>query len=223
MFAMSYPSIYEIADILFNEDECIELLIEKEDRIVPIPGNLAQTLLGLPRDTFKVLATEIDAIVHNAADVYLVEPYAALKSVNVLGTHEVLRLAVTNGFAKTRVKPVHYISTGAVFPSTYSAPKFMEVADLSKVSDQLDNGYAKSKWVSEQMCHETAQRGLPVSSLRPDRSDWFFDMTPVDYAARAIVHFAASRPVEALCQTLHIQKPSLPVKSDVFSRTLLLQ
>ncbi|KAI9919168.1 hypothetical protein PsorP6_012233 [Peronosclerospora sorghi] len=50
----------------------------------------------------------------------------------------------------------------------------------------------------------------------PDRSDWFFDMTPVDYSARAIVHFAASLPVEALGITLHIQNPSLPVKSDDF-------
>ncbi|KAI9911262.1 hypothetical protein PsorP6_009448 [Peronosclerospora sorghi] len=112
----------------------------------------------------------------------------------------------------------------------------MEVADLSKVSDQLDNGYAQSKGVSEKMCHEATQRGLPVPILRPgnmspssftgrgcvnlgsvpDRSDWFFDMTPVDYAARSIVHFSASRPVEALGQTLHIQNPSLPVKSDDF-------
>ncbi|KAI9912595.1 hypothetical protein PsorP6_005372 [Peronosclerospora sorghi] len=138
-----------------------------EDRIVPIPGNLAQPLLGLPPDTFKVLATEIDAIVHNGADVNLVKAYAALKSANVLGTRKVLRLAVTNGLAKTRLKPVHYISTGVILPSTYSAPKFMEDADLSKVSDKLDNGYAQSKWVSEQMCHEAAQRGLPVSILRP--------------------------------------------------------
>ncbi|KAI9910315.1 hypothetical protein PsorP6_010229 [Peronosclerospora sorghi] len=48
------------------------------------------------------------------------------------------------------------------------------------------------------------------SGLVPDRSDWFFDMTPVDYPARAIVHFASSRPVEALGQTLLIQNPSLP-------------
>ncbi|KAI9907855.1 hypothetical protein PsorP6_004102 [Peronosclerospora sorghi] len=44
----------------------------------------------------------------------------------------------------------------------------------------------------------------------PDCYDWFFDMTPVDYAARAIVHFADSRPVEALGQTLLIQNASLP-------------
>lgn len=219
-----------------------------EDRVITVPGNLAQPLLGLDADSFKMLATEIDAIVHNGADVKLVKPYSALKSVNVLGTQEVLRLAVTNGFAKTRVKPVHYISTNGVFPSTSSVPNFLETADLSEQSDQLENGYAQSKWVAEQMCHEAAHRGLPVSILRPGnmapsslsgqwnasdfiylllkgcaslgavpaRSDWFFDMTPVDYAARAIVHFTALHPVEALGQTLHIQNPSLPTKSDVF-------
>ncbi|KAI9910156.1 hypothetical protein PsorP6_010497 [Peronosclerospora sorghi] len=50
----------------------------------------------------------------------------------------------------------------------------------------------------------------------PDRFDWFFDMTPVDYAAQAIVHFAASRLSRGTGQTLHIQNPSLPVKSDDF-------
>ncbi|CAH0487502.1 unnamed protein product [Peronospora farinosa] len=229
---------------LFEEAQKFHL----EDRVVPVPGNLAQPLLGLDADTFKMLATEIDAILHNGAEVNLVKPYSAMKSVNVLGTQEVLRLAVTNGLAKTRVKPVHYISTNGVFPSALAAPKFLENANLTELSDQLDNGYAQSKWVSEQMCHEAAHRGLPVSILRPgnmapsslvgqwntsdfiylllkgcvslgavpDRSDWYFDMTPVDYAARAIVHFAALRPVEALGQTLHIQNPSLPVKSDVF-------
>ncbi|CAH0520661.1 unnamed protein product [Peronospora belbahrii] len=229
---------------LFDEAQKFHL----EDRVVPIPGTLAQPLLGLDADTFKMLATEIDAILHNGADVNLVKPYSALKSVNVLGTQEVLRLAVTNGLAKTRVKPVHYISTNGVFPSALAAPRFLENADLSELSDQLDNGYAQSKWVSEQMCHKAAQRGLPVSILRPgnmvpssvagewntsdfiylllkgcvslgavpDRSDWYFDMTPVDYAARAIVHFAACRPVEALGQTLHIQNPSPPMKSDAF-------
>ncbi|EEY55125.1 L-aminoadipate-semialdehyde dehydrogenase, putative [Phytophthora infestans T30-4] len=138
-----------------------------EDRVIPVPGNLAQPLLGLDADMFKMLATEIDAILHNGADVNLVKPYSSLKSVNVLGTQEVLRLAVTNGLAKTRVKPVHYISTNGVFPSTLSAPRYLETADLSELSDQLDNGYAQSKWVAEQMCHEAAHRGLPVSILRP--------------------------------------------------------
>ncbi|KAI9918329.1 hypothetical protein PsorP6_011724 [Peronosclerospora sorghi] len=59
------------------------------------------------------------------------------------------------------------------------------------VSDQLDNGYAQSKWVSEQMCHEAAQRGLPgcvnLGSV-PDRSDWLFDMiTPAKSCQRRLL------------------------------------
>ncbi|TDH73277.1 uncharacterized protein CCR75_005478 [Bremia lactucae] len=221
-----------------------------EDRVIPVPGNLAQPLLGLTANTFKMLATEIDAILHNGAEVNLAKPYSALKSVNVLGTQEVLRLAVTNGLTKTRVKPVHYISTNGVFPSTSNTPIFFESADISELSDELENGYAQSKWVAERMCQEAALRGLPVSILRPGNmapssstgqwnssdfmylllkgcadlnavpacSDWYFDMTPVDYAARAIVHFTALHPKEALGQTLHIQNPSLPIRSDSFFR-----
>lgn len=219
-----------------------------DERVVAIPGDLAKPLLGLDEATFKMLATEVDAIVHNGAEVNLVKPYAALKSANVLGTQEVLRLAVTNGLAKTRVKPVHYISTNGVFPASFPESHLLETADLTESSDALENGYAQSKWVAEQMCHEAAQRGLPVSILRPGnmapssasgawntsdfiylllrgcwavgavppRSDWRFDLTPVDFAARAIVHFAALHPVTSLGQTLHIQNPTAPLAGDAF-------
>jgi thioester reductase-like protein len=223
-----------------------------DERVVAIPGDLSKPLLGLEQDTFKMLATEVDAIIHNGAEVNLVKPYSSLKSANVLGTQEVLRLAVTNGLAKTRVKPVHYISTNGVFPSSFAAPTFLETANLKEISEHLENGYAQSKWVAEQMCDEAAQRGLPVSILRPgnmapsstsgewntsdfiylllkgcweigavpSRPDWRFDMTPVDFAARAIVHFAALHPVTSLGQTLHIQNAAPPVAGDVFFQLL---
>lgn len=221
-----------------------------DERVVAVPGDLAQPLLGVGEETFKMLAAEVDAIVHNGADVNLVKPYAALKSANVLGTQEVLRLAVTNGLAKTRVKPVHYVSTNGVFPATSASDNdvLLETADLRDVSEQLENGYAQSKWVAEQMCLEAAARGLPVSVLRPGnmapsaatgawnprdfvylllrgcwalgtlppRSDWGFDLTPVDFAARAIVHLAALHPVTALGQTLHIQSPATATPGSAF-------
>lgn len=231
-------------------DELVNFHVE--ERIVPIPGDLAKPLLGLDEEIFKMLATEIDAILHNGAEVNLVKPYSALKSANVLGTQEVLRLAVTNGLAKTRVKPVHYVSTNGVFPSSFGGQRLLETADLTEISDELENGYAQSKWVAEQMCHEAAQRGLPVSILRPgnmapsssvgawntsdfiylllkgcweigavpSRPDWRFDMTPVDFAAQAIVHFAALHPVTSLGQTLHIQNAAVPVTGDVFFQLL---
>lgn len=221
-----------------------------EDQIVPIAGDLAQPLFGLDGDTFKALASEVDAIIHNGAEVNLVKPYAALKSVNVLGTQEVLRLAVTNGLAKTRVKPVHYISTNGVFPTSFKDAKLRENAVLTEVSEALENGYAQSKWVAEQLCRKAAARGLPVSILRPgnmapsstsgqwntsdfiylllkgcaelgavptrEKDDWRFDLTPVDFAARAIVNLSALHPKEALGLTLHIQNSALPVHGAEF-------
>jgi thioester reductase-like protein len=61
-----------------------------------------------------------------------VRSYHSLKAANVLGTQEVLRLAVTNGFA-TRVKPVHYVSTNGVFPFGDEAPAdgCTETADVA--------------------------------------------------------------------------------------------
>lgn len=221
-----------------------------EDQVVPVAGDLAKPLFGLSSDTFKSLASEVDAIIHNGAEVNLVKPYAALKSTNVLGTQEVLRLAVTNGLAKTRVKPVHYISTNGVFPTSFADSVLPENADLSEIPESLENGYAQSKWVAEQLCREAAARGLPVSILRPGNMapssisgewntsdfiylllkgcvalgavpvsgdvDWRFDMTPVDFAARAIVQLAVVHPKDALGLTLHIQNSALPVSSNEF-------
>eukprot|EP01046_Picozoa_sp_COSAG06_P031263 COSAG06_NODE_3031_length_5940_cov_25.990755_2_plen_129_part_00 len=79
-------------------------------------GDLSRPLLGLNQDEWTELAVSIDSILHCGADVNLVKPYAALKAPNVLGTQEVLRLAVTQGKFQKKLKPVHYISTNSVFP-----------------------------------------------------------------------------------------------------------
>ncbi|DAZ98711.1 TPA: hypothetical protein N0F65_006743 [Lagenidium giganteum] len=248
--ASSSESALERARQALNKFDLLDehLRDDFEERVVAIPGDLSQPLLGVGEDVFKTLASEIDAILHNGAEVNLVKPYSALKGPNVLGTQEVLRLAVTNGLAKTRVKSVHYISTNGVFSTASNEIVLKETADLRESWENLENGYAQSKWVAEHMCHEAASRGLPVSIMRPgnmapssktgkwntddfmylllkgcwevgsvpDRADWFFDMTPVDFAAKTIVHFAALYPVHCLGQTLHIQNPSPPVPATRF-------
>eukprot|EP00611_Tribonema_gayanum_P010131 TRINITY_DN2004_c0_g1_i2.p1 TRINITY_DN2004_c0_g1~~TRINITY_DN2004_c0_g1_i2.p1 ORF type:complete len:396 (-),score=167.65 TRINITY_DN2004_c0_g1_i2:824-2011(-) len=222
------------ADVAGHVAECV----------VPIVGDLAHPLLGLPLRDFQALAGELDAIIHAGAKVNLVRPYQSLKAANVLGTQEVLRLAVTNGFA-TRVKPVHYVSTNGVFPFGAGAPtRRREGDDLSEIWPQLKDGYAQTKWVAEAMCAEARRRGLPLSILRcgnmapssatgawngadfmylalracaqlgcaPDASaGWKVDMTPVDYAARAIVHCAVTDPSKALGRVLHVQNPQAAV------------
>ncbi|MDM8563228.1 SDR family oxidoreductase [Candidatus Marithioploca araucensis] len=86
-------------------------------RIIPVVGDLSKPRFGLSEAQFSDLAGQIDIIYHNGAQVSFIRPYSALKAINVLGTIEILRLA---GLIQT--KPVHFISTLAVFLSKKYAP-----------------------------------------------------------------------------------------------------
>jgi amino acid adenylation domain-containing protein/thioester reductase-like protein len=148
-----------------------------DSRLIAIAGDLSKPLLGLADLQFKSLALEVDSIIHCGAEVNLIKPYMSLKESNVLGTQEVLRLATTNGFVKTKVKPVHYISTNGIFPvdpeayhrdsSSSEIIHLKEDFDLANYAPFLSEGYAMSKWVAERMCEVAESRGLPISVLRP--------------------------------------------------------
>ena len=70
-------------------------------------------------------------IVHNGALSSYALPYHQLKAVNVLGTLEVLRLAFLR-----RLKPLHFVSSLAVFPGAQGAPTFTEAALTDAEVDQ---------------------------------------------------------------------------------------
>jgi amino acid adenylation domain-containing protein/thioester reductase-like protein len=141
-------------------------LIENENftaRVIPVLGNLSQPLLGLSESEFNNLATKIDVIYHNGAFVNLFYPYSALKATNVLGTQEILRLA-----SKTKLKPVHYISTLAIFESdAYGGMKDIKENDPLEKNEGINDGYAQSKWVAKKLVKIASERGIPVSIYRP--------------------------------------------------------
>lgn len=135
---------------------------QDEARILPVVGDLALPAFGLPAAQYEALASQIDAIYHNGAWLNLILPYESLKPINVGGVEEVLRLA-----CHTRIKPVHYISTIAVF--------FALDATLQRIvreSDHADpagllGGYTQTKWVAEQLVRQAHERGIPCTIYRP--------------------------------------------------------
>ena len=129
-------------------------------RIHPVVGDLEEPLLGLSQRQFDDLASQIDLIYHNGASVNFVYPYSTLKAANVLGTQEVLRLAT-----QSKTKPLHHISTMGVFPP--STKVLRESASIDDCWQELENGYAQSKWVAEKLLMEAQSRGLPLSIYRP--------------------------------------------------------
>jgi thioester reductase-like protein len=131
-------------------------------RIIPVLGDLSKYQLGLSSEYFLHIASIIDIIYHSAAWLNYVYPYEALKPSNVLGTQEIFRLA-----SLVKVKPVHHISTVAVFESSYYLGKTVSESDPLTHSSGMKLSYSQSKWVAEKLAAIARLRGIPVSIYRP--------------------------------------------------------
>ena len=134
-----------------------------------LPGDVGDQDLGLDAATWQRLADSVDLIVHAAALVNHVLPNGQLFGPNVVGTAELIRLAIT-----TRLKPVTYLSTIAV-ARTVPPGQFEEDGDIRRVSpirpinDEYANGYANSKWAGEVLLREANDLcGVPVAVFRSD-------------------------------------------------------
>ena len=139
------------------------------DHLEVIVGDIGEPNLGLDQPTWERLTQSVDLIVHPAALVNHVLPYDQLFGPNVVGTAELIRLAIT-----TRIKPVTFLSTVSVAMSVDPA-KFVEDGDIRRVSpvrpvdDGYANGYGNSKWAGEVLLREAHDLcGLPVAVFRSD-------------------------------------------------------
>jgi amino acid adenylation domain-containing protein/thioester reductase-like protein len=212
------------------------------ERVEILPGNLSRKRFGLPPDAFNKLAERLDVILHAAATVNLVYPYAALQKPNVGGTREVLRLACQGGVT------VQYVSTNGVLPPASGREGWSEdsMLGVEDVPTKLADGYGQTKWVAEQLALEAGRRGLPikihrlgtvsghsetgaanawdlltaliVESIRighyPDVKGWRAEMTPVDFVSKAILHL--SDQVQTDRTVFHIGDPNPVDISQVF-------
>lgn len=209
-------------------------------RIIPVAGDLSKPLLGLSTEEFQMLAKRIDIVYHSGASVNWFYSYNRLKTTNVLGTQEVLRLA-----SQYKVKPLHYVSTISVFPATInSEAKIIQEQDTLDHGGVLYGGYSQSKWVAEKLAMTARTRGLPVCIYRPglitghsQTGTWNTndatirmiktsieagympdldvagDMTPVDYVSRAIVYLSSLK--QSPGKVFHLTNPR-PVLAKEF-------
>ncbi|GAB3211884.1 hypothetical protein GCM10027294_35930 [Marinactinospora endophytica] len=213
----------------------VELDPARAARVVAVPGDLARPRLGLSEERFHALAELLDAVYHNGAGVSAVEPYSRLRAGNVLGTHEVIRLAT-----RVRAVPVHFVSTAAVAVSSDDGDGPFLEGQRAPSASLLPSGYVATKWAAEGLVRAAGERGLPVTIHRPGRISGYsrtgvggsgdtlwqlvramlllgavprsaehdaamVDMVPVDHVAGAIVHLA--RRSEAMGRVHHLTCP----------------
>ncbi|WP_176060509.1 amino acid adenylation domain-containing protein [Paraburkholderia sp. BCC1876] len=131
-------------------------------RLKVVTGDLAEDRLGLSKDTWQQLAERIDAIYHNGAHVNHVYDYPFLYRANVASTLELLRLA-----CERRNKSLHFVSTLSAASATDSDGKLIEDGPSLDAPAFVNNGYNVTKWVSEHLVWEAAQRGIDATILRP--------------------------------------------------------
>ncbi|MGE0383378.1 MAG: carboxylic acid reductase [Gammaproteobacteria bacterium] len=135
-----------------------------------LAGDLAERHLGLAAADWRRLAEHVELIVHPAALVNHVLPYEQLFGPNVVGTAELIRLAIT-----ARLKRIANVSTiaaagmqGGTFADEESDIR-VAIPSRSLSSKAYANGYACSKWAGEVLLREAHQRfGLPISVFRSD-------------------------------------------------------
>ena len=213
-----------------------------DSRIIPVSGDLEAPLFGLSSEEFETLASRVDLIYHNGAVLNLIYPYSALKSANVMGTQEILRLA-----SQVKIKPVHYVSTMSIFLTVGFAKKrtVYESTPLDPFDELIHEGYAQSKWIAEKLLEEARHRGIPVTIYRPgtvsghsQTGAWNVNdvpcrllkgciqlgkapyknviavyLTPVDYVTKAIVYLSQQQSLQG--KVFHLTNPQPMFWNDI--------
>lgn len=156
-----------LAESYDSDPELSRRFAELADHLQVVAGDIGEPNLGLGTELWHRLAAEVDLVVHPAALVNHVLPYRQLFGPNVVGTAEVIKLAITE-----RIKPVTYLSTVSV---AMGIPGFEEDGDIRTVSpvrpldDSYANGYGNSKWAGEVLLREAHDLcGLAVATFRSD-------------------------------------------------------
>ena len=200
-------------------------------RIIPVLGDISQPRLGLSEEHFCDLASQIDSIYHSAARLNYLYSYLQLKSTNVLGTQEVLKFAcqtkakplhyissvvVFEGLAyagKTIFEADDPDSSEGIYlgysQSKWVAERLVTIARsrglpvniyrLPFISGHSQTGIGN---LDDLACRLI--KGYIQMSTIPDLDD-LVDLSPVDYASKAIAYL--SRQKEVLNRSFHLNNP----------------
>ena len=131
------------------------------DHLEVIAGDKGEANLGLDQQTWQRLADTVDLIVDPAAVVSGVLPYSELFGPNVVGTAELIRIALT-----TKLKPYAYVSTANV-GDQIEPSAFTEDADIRVISPTrtIDDSHAER--LRQQ---QVGRRGAAARGQRPVRA-----------------------------------------------------
>lgn len=132
------------------------------DRVQILEGDVGQDDFGLDPVTYQACANAVVAIYHRSAAVDWVRDYGRLRRVNVEGVRHMIRFACT-----ARRKRIVFSSSIAVCMFNTPHGEMSEYTPVLPHIADMPLGYARSKAVAESLLHQCADRGVPVTVVRP--------------------------------------------------------
>ncbi|MBK3495752.1 amino acid adenylation domain-containing protein [Viridibacillus sp. YIM B01967] len=132
-------------------------------RISPILGDLSQQSLGLTLETRKQLETNLDAIIHCAADVRHFGEESHFNNVNINGTQALLNLVKENKSAR-----FVFISTIGIPDELAHTNLWEEFINTKPTSfpHTLTNVYTSSKFEAEKLVYQAMEEGTLATVCR---------------------------------------------------------
>jgi acyl-CoA synthetase (AMP-forming)/AMP-acid ligase II/thioester reductase-like protein/acyl carrier protein len=124
-----------------------------ENRVEIVIGDMSKKQFGLADERYEDYAQNIDSVYHCAAVDNFYLPYGILKNTNVCGTIEVADFAIFK-----KVKPLYNVSS--------CAASLLEQCANQPMIIGLVNGYAQTKYVTEQIVLRLAEKGFPWVNYR---------------------------------------------------------
>ncbi len=205
---------------------------EAGDRLNIVLGDLSRPQLGLDASKWSQLTQKIDTVFHAGAVVNLSQPYELLCATNVYGTRSVLALVGTGRpkalhyistlsvFVSTErntgiaLEKDDLSSTQSVYggyaQSKWVAEAMVRCAPITSpiniyrlglVTGDRRLGYVSDRdWLAYVVRAIARARCIPIES----NLDLAFDVTPVDYAATALLHLAARAQENKRVLTFHV-------------------
>jgi len=189
-----------------------------KNRIVPVVGDLTKKCFGLSVAQFNELAQEIDFIFHCASLVNYVYSYSIIKPAAVNGTQEILRLACTsttkpihyistNGIFAGEDKEAYLENNDIDSYADHLTNGYGQAKWVAEklVWEAVSRGLPVCLYRPGNIGHHSGTGVTNPSDFQsmiidacakvkcvPDKSDWAFELTPVDLLVKSIVLFASN-------------------------------
>ncbi|RJE47542.1 MULTISPECIES: thioester reductase domain-containing protein [unclassified Dehalobacter] len=138
---------------------------ELNQRIIIIPGDIAQDQFGLDGNIYQYLLGKIDLVIHSAAIVKHYGLYRDYLNVNIKGTERVAEFCLQGDIRLNYVSSIT-VSGNYLTNNIHEERVDFTESDLYIGQDYSGNVYVKSKFESERFIYQNVKNGLKADVYR---------------------------------------------------------